>query len=230
MPSRQGTHLPQDSFWVKFMKNRATSTMQVSSSMTTSPPEPIMAPTFFRESKSMGMSRCSSVRQPPEGPPICTALNFFPSLMPPPMSKMTSRRVVPMGTSMRPVFTTLPVRAKALVPGLPSVPMDRYQAEPFRMMRGTLEKVSTLFRTVGRAHRPFSTVRGGFTRGMPRLPSMEAVRAEPSPHTKAPAPRFTCRWKEKSVPMMWSPRKPISSALAMAVFSRETARGYSART
>ena len=63
VPSRQGTHLPQDSFWVKFMKNRATSTMQVSSSMTTRPPEPIMAPSFFRESKSRGMSRCSSVRQ-----------------------------------------------------------------------------------------------------------------------------------------------------------------------
>ena len=29
LPSRQGTHLPQDSFFVKFMKKRATSTMQV---------------------------------------------------------------------------------------------------------------------------------------------------------------------------------------------------------
>ena len=87
--------------------------------------------------------------QPPEGPPICTALNFLPSRMPPPMSKMTSRRVVPMGTSIRPVFTTLPVRAKALVPGLFSVPMLRYQSAPRRMMQGTLAKVSTLLRTVG---------------------------------------------------------------------------------
>ena len=54
VPSRQGVHLPQLSFWVKCMKNRATSTMQVSSSMTTSPPEPMIAPSFFRESKSMG--------------------------------------------------------------------------------------------------------------------------------------------------------------------------------
>ena len=198
--------------------------------MTTRPPEPIMAPTFFRESKSRGISRCSSVRQPPEGPPICTALNFLPSLMPPPISKMIWRRVVPMGTSIRPVLTTLPVRAKAFVPWLRSVPMERYQAEPRRMMRGTLEKVSTLLSTVGRAHRPCSTVRGGLTRGMPRLPSMEAVRAEPSPQTKAPAPRFTWRWKQKSVPRMLSPSRPISSALAMAVFRRETASGYSART
>ena len=37
-------------------------------------------------SKSMGVSRCFSVRQPPDGPPVCTALNFFPPLMPPPIS------------------------------------------------------------------------------------------------------------------------------------------------
>lgn len=46
VPSRQGTHFPQDSFWVNSIKNRAVSTMQVSSSMTTRPPEPIMAPIF----------------------------------------------------------------------------------------------------------------------------------------------------------------------------------------
>src|SRR5690554_5391601 len=32
VPSRQGTHFPQDSFWVKVMKYRATSTIQVLSS------------------------------------------------------------------------------------------------------------------------------------------------------------------------------------------------------
>ena len=106
-----------------------------------------------------------------------------------------------MGTSMRPVFTTLPVSAKALVPGLVLVPMERYQSTPLRMIRGTLAKVSTLFSTVGSAQRPCSMVRGGLTRGMPRLPSMEAVRALPSPQTKAPAPMFTWIRKEKSVPM-----------------------------
>ena len=44
--------------------------MQVSSSMTTIPPEPIMAPALMRESKSMGVSRKSGGRHPPEGPPI----------------------------------------------------------------------------------------------------------------------------------------------------------------
>ena len=107
------------------------------------------------------------------------------------MSKMTSRMVVPMGTSIRPVFTTLPVRAKAFVPGLLGVPMLRYQSAPRRRMSAALAKVSTLLRTVGCAHRPCSMVRGGLTRGMPRLPSMDAVRALPSPQTNAPAPRLT---------------------------------------
>ena len=135
-----------------------------------------------------------------------------------------------MGTSMRPVFTTLPVRAKALVPGLVLVPMEWYRSTPLRTISGTLAKVSTLLSTVGSAQRPCSMVRGGLTRGMPRLPSMEAVRALPSPHTKAPAPRLTWMWKEKSASMMCSPRRPYSSALAMADLSRLTASGYSART
>ena len=42
--------------------------------------------------------------QPPDGPPVCTALNCLPSGMPPPISWMISRSVIPMGTSIRPVF------------------------------------------------------------------------------------------------------------------------------
>ena len=48
VPMRQGTHLPQDSRAVKSRKNRAMFTMQVLSSMTTMPPEPIMAPVAER--------------------------------------------------------------------------------------------------------------------------------------------------------------------------------------
>ena len=50
VPSRQGMHLPQLSRWMKSMKNLATSTMQLSSSMTTRPPEPIMAPSSLSDS------------------------------------------------------------------------------------------------------------------------------------------------------------------------------------
>ena len=149
VPSRQGTHFPHDSFWVKFIKNLATSTIHVSSSITTSPPEPIIAPTFFRLSKSRGSSRCSSVRHPPEGPPICTALNFLPPLIPPPISYITCLKVVPIGTSISPVFTILPVRAKAFVPGLLSGPIVLYQSAPLSIMMGTFANVSTLLRSVG---------------------------------------------------------------------------------
>ena len=50
VPSRQGMHFPQLSRWMKSMKNFATSTMQVSSSMTTRPPEPMIAPTVLSDS------------------------------------------------------------------------------------------------------------------------------------------------------------------------------------
>ena len=50
VPSRHGMHLPQLSRWMKSMKNFATSTMQLPSSITTRPPEPIMAPTFLSDS------------------------------------------------------------------------------------------------------------------------------------------------------------------------------------
>jgi len=46
VPMRQEVHLPQDSFCVNCRKKRAISTMQVVSSITTMPPEPMMAPVW----------------------------------------------------------------------------------------------------------------------------------------------------------------------------------------
>ena len=60
--------------------------MQLSSSMTIIPPEPIMDPKAIKLSKSIGVSNDSSVMQPPEGPPVWTALNFLLFGIPPPMS------------------------------------------------------------------------------------------------------------------------------------------------
>ncbi len=50
VPTRQKVHLPHDSRCVKSRKKRATSTMQVVSSMTTRPPEPMMAPVLLIDS------------------------------------------------------------------------------------------------------------------------------------------------------------------------------------
>ena len=212
------------------MKNLATSTIHVWLSMTTRPPEPIIAPILLRLSKSRGRSKCSFVRQAPLGPPICTALNSPSPLIPPPISKIIFLSVVPIGTSIRPVFVIFPVRAKAFVPGLLAVPIERYQSAPFPIIWETVAKVSTLLRTVGESKRPCSVVRGGLTRGKPLLPSMLAVRAEPSPHTKAPAPFAICILNDLPEPRISSPRIPILSASMIAFCNLFTANGYSALT
>src|SRR3990170_3875523 len=85
VPSRQEVHFPQDSSFKKFMKYFATSTIQVDSSITIIPPEPIIEPTSVSRSKSTGRSISDSGMHPPEGPPVWTALNFFfPGIPPPP--------------------------------------------------------------------------------------------------------------------------------------------------
>ena len=94
--------------------------------------------------------------QPPEGPPVCTALIVPPSGVPPPISSTICRSVVPIGTSTRPVFLILPARAKTFVPLLVAVPMPANQSAPLRMIGGTLAKVSTLLISVGNPHRPSS--------------------------------------------------------------------------
>ena len=98
------------------IKNLAMSTIHVVSSTTTRLPEPIIAPASFNDSKSIGESRCVSGKQPPEGPPICTALNFFFFGIPPPISNTISLTVIPIGTSIKPVFLTFPVSANIFVP------------------------------------------------------------------------------------------------------------------
>src|ERR1039457_7152477 len=131
---------------------------------------------------------CFSGMQPPDGPPVCTALHFLPSGIPPPISLTTSRSVIPMGTSISPVLVTRPARANTLVPLLFSVPIPANQAAPLRTMGATLANVSTLLMRVGLSHRPDSAGYGGRGRGVPRFPSMEAIRAVSSPHPNAPAP------------------------------------------
>src|SRR4030042_3504048 len=70
VPILQVGHFPHDSDCVKERKNLAISTMQLSSSITTIPPDPMIEPTFVRESKSQGRSRYCSGIHPPEGPPV----------------------------------------------------------------------------------------------------------------------------------------------------------------
>ena len=80
------------------------------------------------------MSKCSFGIQPPEGPPVWAALNSLPFGMPPPMSNTISLKVVPIGTSTKPMLLTFPPKANTLVPFDFSVPMEEYHWLPFKMI------------------------------------------------------------------------------------------------
>jgi hypothetical protein len=65
---------------------------------------------------------------------------------------------------------------------------------------------------------------------MPRWPSIEAISAVSSPHTKAPAPRLICRSKLNPDPRTFGPSRPRSLACRMAMLAFSIASGYSMRT
>src|SRR5208283_1136511 len=142
---------------------------------------------------------------------------------------MISRRVIPMGTSIRPVFLIFPVKANTFVPFDFSVPYDANQDAPLVRIAVTFAKVSTLLMMVGLLHNPFCVGNGGFARDIPRNPSIDAMSAVSSPQTNAPTPSFTRISKLKPVLKIFLPRYPPARACFIAIFNRSTARGYSAR-
>ena len=150
--------------------------------------------------------------------------------MPPPMSYIISRNVIPMGTSTSPVLFTLPTSEKILVPLLPSVPMLANQSAPRLIIRGTLAQVSTLLRLLGLSPIPLTAVRVYFGRGSPTFPSIAFIKALDSPETKAPAPRCTVTSKLNLEPRIFLPRRPYSRAWFRAIERFSIARGYSWRT
>ena len=156
VPIRQNVHWPHDSSRRNDRKYRAISTMQSSSSRTMSPPDPMIAPAAASASKSTVVPASAAGMQPPDGPPICTALNFFPFGTPPPMSSMISRIVIPIGTSMSPARSILPASANTFVPLLFSVPNAANASAPWRTIHGIIVNVSTLLISVGRCHSPQS--------------------------------------------------------------------------
>ena len=73
--------------------------MQVSSSITTTPPEPSMDPALASESKSMGTSISSAFSRGQELPPGITAFSFLPPGIPPATSSIMRFRLKPIGNS-----------------------------------------------------------------------------------------------------------------------------------
>src|SRR4030065_2421494 len=118
---------------------------------------------------------------------------------------MISLRGIPIGTSTKPVLLILPTRENIFVPLLPSVPKVRYQSAPLFIITGTFDQVSTLFKSLGLFHRPFSTVCTYLALGSPTLPSSDAINAVDSPQTKAPPPLVMRTLKSKPEPRILPP-------------------------
>ena len=145
---------------------------------------------------------------PPEGPPVSTPLQARSPGIPPPISNMISRRVMPIGTSMSPALLTAPARDRVLVPLLLPMPIELYQSPPRFIMADRLAKVSTLFMFVGLDQSPALAGNGGLVLGIPLCPSIEAMSAVSSPQTKAPAPSLMVMSKSIPDPRMSSPSRP----------------------
>ena len=72
------------------------------------------------------------------------------------MSSTIVLSVMPIGTSIKPMFTRSPARAKTLVPVLFGVPIDANHSAPLLMIAGMLARVSTLLIIVGLPQSPLS--------------------------------------------------------------------------
>src|SRR4029450_10303149 len=93
--------------------------------------------------------------QPPDGPPVCTALTERPFVPPSPTSYTKRARGVPSGISTRPIPLTLPTSEKTFVPALFALPIPVNHSAPLVTMGATLYQVSTLLMLVGAPKRPF---------------------------------------------------------------------------
>jgi hypothetical protein len=83
VPSRQGVHLPHDSWAKKRTTRWQARTMSVVSSITMMAPEPSIDPAPPTAPASSGRSRCSSKNQGADAPPGMNALSLRPDRMPP---------------------------------------------------------------------------------------------------------------------------------------------------
>src|ERR1041384_2525264 len=89
-----------------------------------------------------------------------------------------------------------------------------YHSAPWRRMWGTAHSVSTLLIVVGIPNSPAAAGNGGLMRGLPRLPSIEFIRAVSSPQIYAPAPRCNTILAGPSTPAL------VASASACSMMAQ----------
>src|SRR5271156_5202055 len=228
-PTRQGTHLPQDSLRKNCVEFSAMSSMQRSSAHTTRAPEPSIEPASANDLKSNRTSAMDAGKYPEDGPDGANPFSVFPSAMPPPYLKISSDTGVPIGTSYTPGCTTSPLTPMNFSPAVPFRPCDLYQSTPRKRMGGTLAKVSTLLITVGLFHRPCCTGNGGLLRGSARLPSIASSNAVSSPQIYPPGLTNISRSKLNSLPSTFGPSSPARTQRRISSWSIFSWSSYSWR-
>ena len=83
--------------------------------------------------------------------------------------------------SYTPGLLILPQADMSLVPVDFPIPIFAYSSPPSLMIGTNAAMVSTLLTTVGQPHNPLTAGKGGFIRGLPRLPSNDSSNAVSSP-------------------------------------------------
>merc|ERR1712216_661099 len=172
-PSRHGVHCPQLSCLKKEEMRATTAIGSCDLSITVMEPVP-SADLYTRSpSKSMMASlHISAVSIGTETPPGMTACRLSqPPLTPPPCFSIKYCIGTPISSSTVQGLLTLPPTLKSLVPLLPSRPKLLNHAGPRRRIVGTTATVSTFVTVVGQLHSPTLAGKGGFSRGLPCLPS-----------------------------------------------------------
>ena len=118
-----------------------------------------------------------------------------------------------MGISTRPVFVIFAGQRKYLCP---LAAFRTHTCEPLRTLAQDGRNIGECFYVVNQSWAVPQTREtagyGGRGRGVPRLPSIEAINAVSSPQTNAPAPSRISISKLNGVPQILLPRKPLRLA------------------
>ena len=134
-----------------------------------------------------------------------------------------------MGTSTSPVLLILPTSEKIFVPLLVAVPRPENQAEPRRMIEGTLAQVSTLLMTVGCPQRPLL---GGVGRSLPGIGPLAFDGGDQGrllARDEGPGAAHDLEVEIESRAEDVLAEQPRARAWSRAMPMRETASGYSSR-